>query len=81
MVRKLVDVGDMATPGALFIVEQIDSLKVEVSLPEDRRVFADQRVQVEIEALGQRVEGRVLAQVQAADPAAGRFAPKSLLET
>ena len=77
VVRKLVDVGDMATPGApLFIVEQIDSLKVEVSLPEDRRVAADQRVQVEIEALGQRVEGRVLAQVQAADPRSRTFRAK-----
>lgn len=80
VVRKLADVGDMATPGSpLFVIEQIDSLKVEVSLPEDQRVAVGQRVLVDIEAIGQRVEGRVLAQVQAADPSSRTFRVKVVI--
>ncbi len=77
IVRKFAQVGDMAAPGApLFILEQLDSLKVEVLLPEHRRVAAGERVQVEIAALDRRVDGRVLAQVQAADPRSRTFRAK-----
>ena len=76
IVRKFVQVGDMATPGApLFAVEQLDSLKVEVALPESEsaRVGVGAIVQVEVEALGVRTEGRVEALVPAADPRSHSF--------
>ena len=45
VVKKFVQVGDMAAPGVpLFAIEQLDSLKVEVLLPESRRVAAGERV-------------------------------------
>lgn len=80
VVKKFVQVGDMAAPGVpLFAIEQLDSLKVEVLLPESRRVAAGERVQVEIAALDRRVDGRVLAQVQAADPRSRTFRAKIVI--
>lgn len=80
IVRKFAQLGDMAAPGApLFAIEQLDSLKVEVSLPEDRRVAAGESVQVEIAALDKWIDGRVLAQVQAADPRSRTFRAKIVI--
>ena len=80
IVRKFAQVGDMAAPGApLFVLEQLDSLKVEVLLPEHRRVDPGQQVQVEIAALDKMVDGRVLAQIQAADPRSRTFRAKIVI--
>lgn len=82
VVRKFAQVGDMAAPGVpLFMVEQLDPLKVEVALPESEsaRVSVGDLVQVEIEALALRVEGRVDALVQAAETRSRSFRAKIVI--
>jgi len=82
VVRKFAQVGDMAAPGVpLFMIEQLDPLKVEVALPESEsaRVSVGDLVQVEIEALALRVEGRVDALVQAAETRSRSFRAKIVI--
>ncbi len=82
IVHKFAQVGDMAAPGApLFAVEQLDSLKVEVALPESEsaRVGVGDLVVVEIAALALRTEGRVAALVLAADPRSHSFRAKIVI--
>jgi RND family efflux transporter MFP subunit len=63
------------------MVEQLDPLKVEVALPESEsaRVSVGDLVQVEIEALALRVEGRVDALVQAAETRSRSFRAKIVI--
>jgi len=83
IVRKFMQVGDMASPGApLFTIEQLDPLKVEVALPERERehVNTGDEVIVEIEALGLRVKGQMQALVQQADPRSRSFRAKIVVD-
>ena len=73
VVRKFVQVGDMATPGApLFTVEQQDSIEVVVMVGEGDQAFVrpGAEVAVEIEALEHAAPGLAYARVKASIPAA-----------
>jgi RND family efflux transporter MFP subunit len=87
VVRKFVQAGDMASPGApLFTVEQQDPMKVVVEVGERDlpHIQVEAPVQVEVEALGQAVPsgwtGRVEAIVPSADPMSRTFQVKVLLD-
>ena len=73
VVRKFVQAGDMAAPGApLFTVEQQDSIKVVVMVGERDQALVrpGAKVAVEIEALQQAVPGLEYGRVEALIPAA-----------
>jgi RND family efflux transporter MFP subunit len=87
VVRKFVQVGDMASPGApLFTVEQQDPMKVVVEVGERdlQHIQVEAPVQVDVEALDQAAPsgwlGRVEAIVPSADPMSRTFQVKVLLD-
>ncbi len=87
VVRKFVQSGDMASPGApLFTVEQQDPMKVTVEVGERDLPFIQMQtpVQVEVEALGSAGQsswmGRVEALVPSADPSSRTFQVKVLVD-
>jgi RND family efflux transporter MFP subunit len=87
IVRKYVQVGDMASPGApLFTVEQQHPMKVTVDVSEQdlRHITVNQKVPVEIEAADQGFseerDGIVEAIVPSADPNSRTFQVKLLVD-
>lgn len=76
VVQRSVETGDMAGPGTpLFVVEQLDTLKIVLAVGERdlQAVQVGGPVEVEIPALDKRLAGRVAAVVPAADPASRSF--------
>lgn len=87
VVRKFVQPGDMASPGApLFTVEQQDPMKVVVEVGERDlpHIQVEAPVQVDVEALGSSAPhgwtGRVEALVPSADPMSRTFQVKVVLD-
>lgn len=87
VVRKFVQAGDMASPGApLFTVEQQDPMKVVVEVSESDlpHIQVEAPVQVDVEALDQAMPsgwtGRIEALVPSANPMSRTFQVKVLLD-
>ncbi len=79
VVKRHVDVGDMATPGMpLVSIVDPNSFRLEVVVPEGyiRSARLGDMVPVTLEALGQRVNGRIYEIVPSADPASRTFVVK-----
>jgi RND family efflux transporter MFP subunit len=85
VVRKFVEPGDMASPGApLFTVEQQDSMKVTVDVSEQDLAYIQvaQPVQVSIESLESdaALEGDVETIIPSADPRSRTFQVRVVLD-
>ncbi len=83
VIRKFVQEGDMAAPGApLFTVEQQDSMKVVVEVSEQDLAYirTDRPVPVSVEALGLERQGRVEGVVPSANPRSRTFQVKVVVE-
>jgi multidrug efflux system membrane fusion protein len=77
VVRKLVDVGDQASPGKpLFIVEQPFDYRLEANVPERFSVGVGAKLYVVIDATGEKCEGVVGEVIPAADPVTRSFLVK-----
>ena len=82
VVRKFVQPGDLATPGApMLVVEQQDPLEVIAEVGETlySRLAIGQEAEIEIPALAQRHQGRITALVPAVDPHSRTFRLKVAL--
>jgi RND family efflux transporter MFP subunit len=81
VVRKLCDVGDLASPGkSLFVVEQPFEYRLDANVPERYPVSVGQKMYVVIDATGEKCEGTVGEVVPAADPASRSFLVKINLQ-
>lgn len=82
--KREVDAGDLAYPGRpLFVIHNPKGLRLEASVREGMigRVKEDQRVEVEVPALSETVEGAVEEIVPSADPLSRSFLVKVALPT
>jgi RND family efflux transporter MFP subunit len=81
VVRKLSDIGDLASPNKpLFVVEQPFEYQLDANVPERYSVSVGQKVFVVIDATGEKCDGTVDEVVPAADPASRSFLVKVNLQ-
>ncbi len=82
VVRKNVDVGDMAAPGAVLLVLEKPPYRVEFELPERfyGKVKPGDRVAVRIESLRRETTAEVVEVEPSVDPSARTFRVKALLK-
>lgn len=82
VVRRLVDVGDMARPGHPLLVMEKPPYRVEVSLPESMYAYVKpgDRIRVSVPALGKELYARVVEVEPSVDPRSRTFRLEAVLE-
>ncbi len=81
VVAKRVEAGDMTSPGAaMFTVEDLSRVKIEVSVPEAEVVDLAEGGDAEVEVSGRRIAATIDRIVPAGDPATRTFTVQLLLD-
>jgi RND family efflux transporter MFP subunit len=81
VVDRMVEVGDMASPGRpLFVIEDTSRVKIEAQVPESAAAGLSIGDPVEVEIGGERFEARLSELLPAADPRSRTFTVRALLD-
>lgn len=81
VLEKLVEVGDMASPGMpLFVIDDVSKVKIEAQVPESTAAGLAIGAPVEIEFQGEYFRGELSEVLPAADPRSRTFTVRALLD-
>jgi RND family efflux transporter MFP subunit len=81
VVQKLIEAGDMASPGRpLFVIEDISTVKIEAQVSETAIEGLEIGQTVEVEVAGERLQGELAEILPAVDPRSRTFTVRILLD-